>query len=59
MKKAIIILLLLSQVPMEAFSAEVVKMETLDKGKNGRYKKKSHWFKKLIMGKRYCDCPKH
>lgn len=27
--------------------------------KNGSYKKKNHFFKKLIQGKRYCDCPKH
>ena len=27
--------------------------------KNGSYRKKKHLFKKLIQGKRYCDCPKH
>ena len=59
MKKAIIVLLLLSQIPSEAFSKTPISSEQTDKGKNGRYKKKSHWFKKLIMGKRYCDCPKH
>ncbi len=59
MKKAIIILLLFSQVPAETFAKPLEPTEQKDKGKNGRYKKKSHWFKKLIMGKRYCDCPKH
>jgi hypothetical protein len=59
MKKAIFILILISQIPLEAFSNTPVEITNTDKGKNGRYKKKSHWFKKLIMGKRYCDCPKH
>ncbi len=59
MKKALIVLLLISQVPTEGFSKSSISHEQTDKGKNGRYKKKSHWFKKLIMGKRYCDCPKH
>ena len=27
--------------------------------KDGSYKKKNHTLKKLIQGKRYCDCPKH
>ena len=27
--------------------------------KDGRYRKKNYTFKKLILGKRYCDCPKH
>lgn len=27
--------------------------------KDGSYRKKNHTLKKLIQGKRYCDCPKH
>lgn len=27
--------------------------------KDGSYKKKKHVLKKLIQGKRYCDCPKN
>jgi len=27
--------------------------------KDGSYRKKKHLLKKLIQGKRYCDCPKH
>jgi hypothetical protein len=27
--------------------------------KDGSYRKKNHTLKKIIQGKRYCDCPKH
>lgn len=38
---------------------EVRIFEKGKKNKNGRYKKRKHRLKKLLMGKRYCDCPKH
>ncbi|MCP9766790.1 hypothetical protein EGI22_02645 [Lacihabitans sp. LS3-19] len=60
-----IILFLILLVPFENFANEnLVKqnMQKVDKprkNKQGRYKVKKHRLKKLIQGKRYCDCPKH
>jgi len=64
MKLKLIILLLLffgienSTFPKSNFSPEE-NQRIERKRKNGQYKKKKHLLKKLIMGKRYCDCPKN
>lgn len=46
-----------NQLNLEKQDSSIV--EKGKKNKNGRYKKRKHLLKKLWMGKRYCDCPKH
>lgn len=40
-------------------TAHTQKLEKGKRKKSGRYKKRKHRLKKFLMGKRYCDCPKH
>lgn len=60
-----IILIFLLAFPIENFATDFFQntnSEITDKGrrnKNGQYRTKKHRLKKLIQGKRYCDCPKH
>jgi hypothetical protein len=60
MKIAIVLLLFIfSPFPhLEASNRLDVQHTVLKKKKNGKYKKKKHWLKKMIQGKNYCDCPK-
>lgn len=60
-----LILFLILLLPIDNFANEninaesIIKVEKPRKNKQGRYKVKKHRLKKLIQGKRYCDCPKH
>jgi hypothetical protein len=60
-----LIFLLILLLPIENFAKEKMKAEKIQKvekprrNKQGQYKVKKHRLKKLIQGKRYCDCPKH
>jgi hypothetical protein len=60
MKKLILFIFIISfSIPEQIFASNTAENQTLDKGKNGRYRVKKHRLKKFFMGKRYCDCPKH
>ena len=64
MKYALIVLSLIFLSPdsWAKVAKENTKLEEFDgrkRKKDGSYKKKNHTLKKLIQGKRYCDCPKH
>lgn len=60
-----IILFLLTFVGFESIASEsnekthFEQQDGRKRKKDGSYKKKNHTLKKLIQGKRYCDCPKH
>jgi hypothetical protein len=60
-----IIFFLILLIPTENFAKDNIKAERIQKvekprrNKQGQYKAKKHRLKKLIQGKRYCDCPKH
>lgn len=64
MKYALIVLSLIFLSP-DAWAkvvnqnAKLVEFDGRKRKKDGRYKKKNYTLKKLIQGKRYCDCPKH
>lgn len=65
--KGFLILFLILNIacPTISYAAESHQTEVrseLGKGKkkkNGRYKKKKGFFKRIFKGKNQCDCPKH
>lgn len=54
---------LFSASGLESFAAAPAAKTEINQGgkrkKNGQYKKKNGFFKRLFKGKNACDCPKH